>query len=400
MDIEKQIEFLRRGVAEIVSEAELRQKLLRAQTEGEPLRIKLGLDPTAPDIHLGIVVVLKKLRQFQDLGHLVYIVIGDFTAMIGDPSGKSETRRPLSPPEISENAKTYAEQYNKFLDPEKTKVVFNSQWLGKMDFAEVIRLASRQTIARVLERDDFSRRIKEGRPIGIHEILYPLCQGYDSVVLKADVELGGTDQKFNILTGRDLQREFQQEPQVAFLMPILAGLDGIQKMSKSLGNYVGVDEPPSQIYGKIMSISDDLMPQYFELLTDIPLSQIEPILVDHPREAKKKLAREIVTMCYSQKMALQAEEEFENIFQKKGVPENIPEIVIPHSKLKDGKIWIVNLLTHTRMVNSRSEARRLIEQGGVSINQHRIIGSDQDVFIGDQCILRIGKTKFVRVIVQ
>lgn len=400
MNIEKQMELLLRGTAEIISEAELKQKLLRAQAEEKPLKIKLGLDPTAPDIHLGIVVVLRKLRQFQDLGHLVYIIIGDFTGMIGDPSGKSETRPHLSPEEIAENARTYAQQYGKFLVPEKTKVVFNSHWLGKMNFREVIQLASRITVARILERDDFSRRMKEEHPIGMHEILYPLCQGYDSVILEADVELGGTDQKFNILTGRDIQREFHQPPQIAVLMPILIGLDGVQKMSKSLKNYVGVNELASQIYGKIMSISDKLMLSYYELLTDIPLPQIKTMVVDNPREAKRRLAREIVTMCYREEIASQAEEEFEKVFQKKELPENMPVILISHTKLDDGKIWIVNLLMQTKMVRSRSEARRLIEQGGVSINQNKITGSDQDVILSEPAILRVGKTKFVRIIVK
>ncbi|HID55660.1 TPA: tyrosine--tRNA ligase [Candidatus Poribacteria bacterium] len=401
VSVDRQIEIIRRGAVEIISEEELRAKLERAQRENRPLRVKLGLDPTAPDIHLGSAVVLRKLRQFQDLGHEAIIVIGDFTAMIGDPSGRSKTRPQLSPEEVRRNAKTYEEQYSKILDPEKTRVVFNSQWLGRMDFADVIRLAAKTTVARVLERDDFQNRLKNEMPIGLHEILYPLCQAYDSVVLEADVEMGGTDQKFNNLMGRDLQRAFGQEPQVVLLMPLLVGLDGREKMSKSLGNYIGIEEPPFEMFGKIMSIPDELMIDYFVLTTDVPMQEIRRIEEGlkngtiHPKEAKKRLAREIVTMYHSAEAARKAEEEFERVFAQKEMPSEMPEVKISPSELKDGRIWSVKLLVLAGMAKSNREARNLILQGAMRLDGERITSPD-DIRIKEGSVLKVGR-RFARI---
>jgi tyrosyl-tRNA synthetase len=399
--IDQQIEIIKRGVAEIISEGELRLKLEKAQREGRPLRVKLGLDPTAPDIHLGTAVVLRKLRQFQDLGHEAIIIIGDFTAMIGDPSGRSKTRPQLSEEEVRENAKTYEEQYCKILDPEKTRVVFNSQWLGKMNFADVIRLAAKTTVARILERDDFQNRFENELPIGLHEMLYPLCQAYDSVVLEADIEMGGTDQKFNNLMGRDLQRAFGQEPQVVLLMPLLVGLDGKEKMSKSLGNYVGIEEPPFEMFGKIMSIPDELMMDYFVLTTDVPMEEIRRIEEGlengtiHPKEAKKRLAREIITMYHSADAARKAEEEFERVFAQKQIPQEIPQVRISSSQLKDGRIWSVKLLVLAGMAQSNREARNLISQGAMRLDGEKISSPD-DIPIKDGSVLKVGR-KFARI---
>ena len=404
VSVDQQIEIIKRGAVEIISEEELRMKLERAQKEGRPLRVKLGLDPTAPDIHLGSAVVLRKLRQFQDLGHEAIIVIGDFTAMIGDPSGRSKTRPQLSEEEVRKNARTYEEQYCKILDPEKTKVVFNSQWLGKMNFADVIRLAAKTTVARVLERDDFQNRFENELPIGLHEILYPLCQAYDSVVLEADVEMGGTDQKFNNLMGRDLQRAFGQEPQVVLLMPLLVGLDGREKMSKSLGNYVGIEEPPFEMYGKIMSIPDELMIDYFVLTTDVPMQEIRRIEEGlkegtiHPKEAKKRLAREIVTMYHSAEAARKAEEEFERVFAQKEMPSEMPELKISSSELKEGKIWSVKLLVLAGIAKSNREARNLILQGAMRLDGKRISSPD-DVPIRNGSILKVGR-RFAKIKIE
>ncbi|MHB0999811.1 MAG: tyrosine--tRNA ligase [Armatimonadota bacterium] len=397
------MEFLRRGTIEIIPEDELRAKLLKSQQTGVPLKLKLGLDPTAPDIHLGHAVVLRKIRQFQDLGHEVIIIIGDFTASIGDPTGRSITRPLLSPEDIAANAKTYEEQYCRVLDAERTQVVFNSQWLGKLDFAGVIRITAKITVARVLERDDFSTRLSEGRPIGLHEILYPVCQAYDSVALKSDVELGGMDQKFNILMGRDLQREYGQEPQVAMFMPILVGLDGVQKMSKSLGNYIGVTEAPNEMFGKLMSIPDNLMPQYFELCTNVPLSEIRSIgenLADgklHPMDVKKRLGREIVTIYHNAEAAKEAQAEFERVFSARELPSDIEPIKVPASAMKDGKVWIVKLLSLSGFAASNSEARRLVEQGAVTIEGERVSNANAELSLENGQVLRVGKLKFGKI---
>ena len=403
LPIERQIEILRRGAAEIIPEDELRTKLRKSQKTGAPLKVKLGLDPTAPDIHLGNAVVLRKLRQFQDLGHEVIVIIGDFTASIGDPSGASVTRPLLSPAEIAVNAKTYEEQYCRILDPSKTRVVFNSEWLGKLDLADIIRIASRTTVARVLERDDFANRLASGRPIGLHEILYPVCQAYDSVVLEADVELGGTDQRFNILMGRDLQEQFGQEPQIAMFMPLLVGLDGVQKMSKSLGNYVGITEPPNDMFGKVMSIPDNLMLQYFELCTDVPIPEIREIEARlasgklHPMDVKKRLAREIVTIYHGAEAAQAAQAEFEKVFSARELPSEIPPIRVPASAFKDGKVWIVRLLTTSGFVGTNSEARRLVEQGAVTLDDEKITDVNAEIALEDRQVLRVGKLKFGRI---
>ncbi|HAH86485.1 MAG TPA: tyrosine--tRNA ligase [Armatimonadetes bacterium] len=398
------MELIKRGAIEIIPEDELRTKLKKSQETGVPLRLKLGLDPTAPDIHLGHAVVLRKLRQFQDLGHEVIIIIGDFTASIGDPSGRSVTRPLLTQEEIEKNAKTYAEQYCRVLDAEKTRVVFNSEWLGKLDFAGVIRLAAKVTVARVLERDDFATRLSEGRPIGLHEILYPVCQAYDSVALKSDVELGGMDQKFNILMGRDLQREFGQEPQIAIFMPILVGLDGLQKMSKSLGNYVGITEPAGEMFGKLMSIPDDVMPQYFELCTNVPMPEVREIEAGmlsgriHPMDAKKRLAREIVTIYHSKEAAQAAQAEFEHVFSNREIPTDIEGVKVPASAVKEGKVWIVRLLKDLAgFASTNSEARRLIEQGGVTLDGEKITNPNAELKLKSGQVLRAGRLKFGRI---
>jgi tyrosyl-tRNA synthetase len=399
MNPEQQLEILKRGAAEIITEEELLAKLKK----GRPLRIKLGLDPSVPDIHLGHAVVLRKLRQFQDLGHEVIIVIGDFTAMIGDPSGRTETRPQLSPEQVKENARTYFDQYTRILDPARTRVVFNSQWLSPLTFREVISLASKLTVARVLERDDFAERLRQGLPLHLHEILYPLCQAYDSVALEADVEMGGTDQKFNNLMGRDLQREFGQEPQVVFLMPILVGLDGQQKMSKSLGNYIGIAEPPEEMFGKVMSLPDELMAQYFVLCTDVPMEEIEAIERGlregrlHPRDVKRRLAREIVAIYHGAEAASAAEAAFERVFVAKEFPEQIPEVFLEPDDLEGGRIWIVKLLVLAGLVESNSEAKRLISQGGVSVDGRRITDIDTDLEVVDGMVLRVGKRRFARI---
>jgi tyrosyl-tRNA synthetase len=398
MTVEEQLERLRRGTVEIVPEAELAAKLRRSQETGQPLRVKLGLDPTAPDIHLGSSVVLRKLRQFQDLGHEVIVIIGDFTATIGDPSGKSETRPPLTAEEVRVNARTYEEQYCKILDAPRTRVVFNSQWLGAMTFYDVVRLTAHSTVARMLERDEFARRFAEHRPIACHEFLYSFCQAYDSVHLRADVEMGGTDQKFNILMGRDLQREYGQEPQVALFMPLLVGLDGVQKMSKSLGNYIGISEPPGEIFGKAMSIGDELMRSYFELVTDIPMDEVATLLGGHPMVAKKRLAHDLVRMYHGGEAADQAQAGFEHTFSERQVPDEIPDAVVPAGELKDGGvIWAGKLLTLTGMAKGSREARRLIEQGGVSLNGEKVTDPDADVTVANGQVLRVGRRKFVRL---
>lgn len=406
LSIEEQIARIRRGTAEIISEAELVRKLKMAREQNRPLRVKLGLDPTAPDIHLGLAVVLRKLRQFQDLGHQVIVIIGDFTAMIGDPTGTSKTRPQLSEEQINLNAKTYEEQYCKILDPSKTSTVFNSQWLGEMSFADVINLSAKTTVARVLERADFANRFQGGVPISLHEMLYPICQGYDSVVLDADIEMGGTDQKFNILTGRDLQRAYGQPPQVALLMPLLVGLDGREKMSKSLDNYVGIYEPPNEMYAKLMSIPDELMFAYFELATDVPLDEIRKFEVElgngdlHPRAVKQRLAREIVSIYHNQDAAKSAEAEFDKVHRDRQPPKDLPQVAIPSTALADGKIWLTHLITRAGFAKSTSEARRLVQQGGVRLDDKRITDSSLEIVLCSGSVLQVGKRRFARLIIQ
>jgi len=403
MTVEEQFELLKRGTAEIVPEQALKDKLERSMKDGEPLRVKLGIDPTAPDIHLGFAVVLRKLRQFQDLGHNVVLIVGDFTAGIGDPSGRSETRPVLSADQIRANAETFTEQFWRILDKSRTELVFNGDWLGKMSFGDVVREASRVTVARVLERDDFQKRMNESRPIGLHELLYPIAQALDSVEIRADVEIGGTDQKFNILMGRDLQEAHGMEPQVGLFMPILPGLDGVQKMSKSLGNYIGINEPPNEMFGKVMSIPDSAMATYFELATDVPLDEvcaIEEGVADgtiHPMDAKKRLAYKITKMYHGEEAAQKAKTEFERVFSQRELPTEMPDVVIPADILKDGKIWLPKLLVAAGMAGSNNEAKRLIEQGAVTIDDECITDSSVDVEIRDGQVLRAGKFKFGRI---
>lgn len=389
------IEAIKRGTEEVLLETELKAKL----EQRRPLRIKAGFDPTAPDLHLGHTVLINKLRQFQELGHEVLFLIGDFTGMIGDPTGKNTTRPPLSRDDVIENAKTYEQQIFKILDPVKTLVMFNSSWMNEMSSADLIQLAARHTVARMLERDDFSKRYNGGRPIAIHEFLYPLIQGYDSVAMKADVELGGTDQKFNLLVGRELQKQYGQEPQVVITVPLLEGLDGVQKMSKSLGNYVGIDEPPNEMFGKIMSISDELMWRYFELLSFRPMSDIENFKKDvaegkNPRDVKFELAREIVARFHSDADAGLAQETFIARFQKGAMPNDMPELEI---KAIDGELPIANILKEGDLVSSTSEAIRMINQGAVKIDGERVDSKDMKVSAGSNHVYQVGKRRFARL---
>jgi tyrosyl-tRNA synthetase len=402
-DVEKQMEVIKRGAVEIIPEEEMVAKVKKSLATGRPLRVKLGLDPTAPDIHLGHTVVLQKMRQFQELGHEVVIILGDFTARIGDPTGRSETRPQLSEEEIRANARTYARQIFKILDPSRTRLVFNSEWLAPLNFARVIELAAKYTVARMLERDDFSRRLREGLPVGIHELLYPLMQGYDSVALEADVELGGTDQKFNLLVGRSLQKEYGQEPQVAITMPILEGLDGVQKMSKSLGNYIGIDEPPAEMYGKTMSIPDGLMLRYFELVTPVSLAELREISAGlkegglHPRDVKMRLAREIVSFYHGAEAAGEAEQEFVRVFQQRELPEEMQEFALGKGELENGAIWLPRLMLLAGLADSTSEGRRLIRQGAVKVDGVKISDPGYTLVPADGMVIRAGKRRFVRL---
>ncbi|ADL11953.1 tyrosine--tRNA ligase [Acetohalobium arabaticum] len=404
--IEKQLQIIKRGVTELISEDELEDKLKEAQKEDRPLKVKLGLDPTAPDIHLGHTVVLQKLKQFQDLGHEVILLIGDFTGRIGDPSGKSKTRPQLTEEEVMENAKTYQEQIFKVLDPDKTRLVFNSEWLGEMDFADVLNLSSKYTVARMLEREDFSNRYENNQSIGVHEFFYPLMQGYDSVAIEADVELGGTDQKFNLLVGRRLQKEYGQDPQVILMMPLLEGLDGEQKMSKSLGNYIGIDDDPNDMYGKVMSIPDKLLGRYFELLTDVSLEELEEIKNGlssgelHPMETKKRLAETIVAKYYDETTAKKAAREFERVFKDGELPEDIPQVELSSDRLEDGELWIVKLVAATGLVDSNSQARRMIKQGAVKIDGEKYDKMNLDLEVEDGMIIQIGKKRFAEIILD
>ncbi len=406
MDIKEELRIIKRGTEEIISEEELIKKIEKSRKEKRPLRVKQGFDPNAPDIHLGHTVGLRKMRQFQDSGHDVYFLIGDFTGMIGDPSGKSITRKQLTEEEVKKNAETYKKQVFKILNPEKTKVVFNSHWLGKLSFSEVLKLCSKYTVARMLERDDFSTRYKEGKPIGIHEFMYPLMQGYDSVAMQADIELGGTDQKFNLLVGRDIQREFNQEPQVIITLPLLEGTDGVEKMSKSLNNYIGINESPQEMYGKAMSVPDSLMTRYFELVTDVSLDEINKIKTGleyndlHPRNVKKRLAREIVKLYHGQSAAITAEEEFEKVFKNKLYPKEIKKLEIKKDVLKDGKIGIVNLVKDSGILGSTGEAIRMVRQGGVRVNGEKISDPHIDLTVEDGMIIKIGRLNFIKLVIK
>ena len=400
MTVAEQMAIIKRGTVEILVEKELEEKLEKSLATGVPLKIKAGFDPTAPDLHLGHTVLLQKMRQFQQLGHEVNFLIGDFTGMIGDPTGKSETRKALTQEDVLRNAETYKEQVFKVLDPEKTKVVFNSQWLAAMNATEMIQLAARYTVARMLERDDFGKRYANQLPISIHEFLYPLIQGYDSVAMKADVELGGTDQKFNLLVGRELQREWGQRPQSVITVPLLEGLDGVNKMSKSLGNYIGINDPPDEIFGKIMSISDDLMMRYYELLSDQSLAEIEKIRADlkarvlHPMDAKKQLGRELAGRYHGQAAALQAEENFVKRFRDNQTPDEMPEIELP---AEPGSVLLCKLLATAGLVPSNSEGRRSIKGGGVKVNGEKINDESLELPAKGEYVIQVGKRRFARL---
>ena len=399
MTIDEQIEFLKKGTIDLIREDDLRKKLERSEKTGKPLRVKLGLDPTAPDIHVGHTVVIRKLKAFQDLGHTVIFLIGDFTGMIGDPSGKNVTRPPLSREEINVNAETYKRQMFKLLDPEKTELRFNGEWLDKFTAADFVKLCAKTTVKQILERDDFTKRMNEEKPISLHELLYPLVQGYDSVALEADVELGGTDQKFNLLMGRNLQREFGQEPQVIVTTPLLEGLDGVNKMSKSLNNYIGIDEAPSEMFGKVMSISDDLMWKYYELLTDLTSTEISSLRSEvdkgmNPRDLKVRLAKLIIKDFHSQEAADAAEDEFVKRFVQKEVPDEIEEKTIAA-----GTHVLSQLLADTGLAASKGEARRLIEQGGVKVNNEKASAANAEIIVdGEGTLLQVGKRKFLKVV--
>ncbi|OGU69427.1 MAG: tyrosine--tRNA ligase [Stygiobacter sp. RIFOXYC12_FULL_38_8] len=395
------MDLIKRGSVEIIPEEELVQKLEKSYKENSPLNIKLGCDPTRPDLHLGHSVVLRKLAQFQELGHQAILIIGDFTGMIGDPSGRNSSRPPLSFEEARANGQSYFEQASKILHPEKTNIVHNSEWLGKMTFEDVIKLSSKYTVARMLERDDFTKRYKGGIPISMHEILYPLAQAMDSVAIKSDVELGGTDQKFNLLVGRDIQREFGVTPQVILTMPLLVGTDGVEKMSKSYDNYIGINEPAKEIYGKTLSIPDNMIYSYFELATNVAnneLISIKDELADpntNPRNVKRALARKLVEMYHNAQVAADAEAEFDNIFVKKGLPDEIPELVI-EKELKE--IDILELIVKVNFAPSKGEARRLVQQGGVTIDGNKISDMKEIIKLDHDMILKVGKRNFIKLI--
>lgn len=398
--IDEQISLIKRGTVDVVSRDDLVGKLKKSGESGIPLKIKTGFDPTAPDLHLGHTVLIQKMKHFQDLGHDIYFLIGDFTGMIGDPTGKSETRKPLTIEDVKRNAETYKEQIFKILDPEKTKVVFNSSWLGQLTSYDMIRLASQLTVARMLEREDFRVRFDNEKPISIHEFLYPLIQGYDSVALEADVELGGTDQLFNLLMGRDLQRSWDQEPQVVITMPLLEGLDGVNKMSKSLGNYIGITESADNIYGKVMSISDTLMFRYYELLSDLSAAEIEVLANEmqdgkvHPKEVKKKLAYELTARFYQDEGAAKAEKSFEQVFKHHGLPEDIPELILEKA---GGEVWLPKLLVEAGLTDSTSAARRLIKQQAVSLNNEKVLDTEYAVQPEGDILVKVGKRRFAKV---
>ncbi len=400
--IDEQIKIIAKGADEIIDEKELREKLTKAQKEGKPLTVKLGLDPTAPDIHLGHAVVLRKIKQMQDLGHKAIIIIGDFTAMIGDPTGRSKTRPALSKEEVLKNARTYQEQIFKVIDKDKTEVRYNSEWLGALNFSDVIALASKYTVARMLEREDFKKRFEGHESIGIHEFFYPLMQGYDSVAIKADIELGGTDQRFNLLMGRTIQKDYGQESQIALMMPLLEGTDGVEKMSKSLGNYIGIYEEPDQIYGKVMSIPDEMMIKYYELATDIhpdEISKIKASLEDgayHPRDAKMRLAREITSLYHGEEAAQKAEEQFKAVFQKGGLPDDIPTFAVPEELVSDEGVDMARLIAEAGLAPSTSQARRLINQGAVRVNGEKIDGIKISS-LKDQDVVQVGKRNFITI---
>ncbi len=398
--LNEQMDIIKRGAVEIIPEDELVKKIERSLKENKPLNIKLGCDPSRPDLHIGHAVVLKKLAQFQKLGHQAILIVGDFTGMIGDPSGRNSTRPALTLEQTKINGESYFQQASKILDKDKTKIVYNSEWLSKMNFEDVIMLSSKYTVARMIERDDFTKRFKGGEPISVHEFLYPLAQAMDSVAIHSDVELGGTDQKFNLLVGRDIQREFGMEPQVILTMPLLVGTDGVEKMSKSLDNYIGISDPPSQIFGRTLSIPDNLIYTYYVLSTDVSnqrLEEIQNLLNDgktNPRDLKRELAKTLVTMYHTEEAAKTAEEEFDRIFINKGLPDEIPEFKIKEDK----EINILELIVLVNFAPSKGEARRLVTQGGVSLDGEKINDPLQSIKIKNGMILKVGKRKFVKLI--
>lgn len=397
--IKEQMDLIKRGVSEIIPEEELIKKLERSIKEGKPLIVKLGCDPSRPDLHIGHSVVLRKLSQFQTLGHQAILIIGDFTGMIGDPSGRNVTRPALSLEEARINGKSYLDQASKILNKEKTKIVYNSEWLSKMSFEDVIKLSSKYTVARMLERDDFTKRFKSGEPISMHEILYPLAQAMDSVAISSDIELGGTDQKFNLLVGRDIQREFGMEPQVILTMPLMVGTDGIEKMSKSYNNYIGISDSPKEIFGKTLSIPDSLIANYYELATDISNEELNSIKLQlkdpdvNPRNIKRNLAKKLVSMYHDRKAAEEAEEEFDRIFIKKETPDEVPEF----TWTMDNHSGILDLLTITNLAPSKGVARRLVLQGGVTIDGIKVDDINTIVDIKDNSVIKVGKRKFIRI---
>ncbi|MBI2430007.1 MAG: tyrosine--tRNA ligase [Ignavibacteriales bacterium] len=396
--LNEQMDLIRRGVSEIIPEEELTRKIEKSIKTNKQLNVKLGCDPSRPDLHLGHSVVLRKLRQFQDLGHKAILIVGDFTGMIGDPSGKSKTRPSLSLEETRKNGESYFEQARKILSDKNVQMIYNSEWLGKMSFADVIKLASKYTVSQMLEREDFHARFDKEEPISVHEFLYPLAQAMDSVAIESDVELGGTDQKFNLLVGRAIQREYGKEPQVILTMPILPGTDGVEKMSKSLDNYIGISEPAREIYGKTLSIPDKLMYDFFVLATNTPnseLGEIKATIQSNPREAKRRLARELVTLYHNKESAHSAEEEFDRIFVKKDMPDEVEEMKYG---AKGSTVNILQLLAETKLAPSKSEARRLVEQGGVTVNNEKIADAKTNLTLDGEMIIKVGKRKFLKII--
>ena len=405
-EFERQWKAITRGAVDVLPEDEFREKLMVSIKENRPLRIKQGFDPTAPDIHLGHTVGIRKLGTFQELGHQIVLIVGDYTAMVGDPSGRSATRPRLSHEEIVTHAETYQAQFFKILDKSKTEVRFNGEWFKEMSFTDIMELAAKFTVARIIERDDFSKRFEKGVPISIHELFYPLMQGYDSVAIKADVEIGGTDQKFNLLVGRTIQEAYGVKPQAILTMPILVGLDGAEKMSKSLGNYVSIEEPPREIFGKVMSIPDDLIYTYYELTTDVSLDDLERIKKDlsrkdlNPMVIKKELGRKLVDMYHAEGSGQQAQDEFERVFSQKQLPDNIPELTgedLLKLELNPQQIYLVHLITKSKMSKSNGEARKLIKAGAVTIDEQKITDPDYEFKLNAEMVLKVGKRRFLRL---
>ena len=398
LPVEEQLKVISRGTIDLLPLDELKEKLVKSYKTSKPLRIKQGFDPTAPDIHLGHTVGIRKLKQFQDLGHQVVVIIGDYTGMVGDPSEKSSTRPRLTHQDVMENAKTYEKQFFKILDREKTEIQYNGDWFSRMSFAEIMNLASKFTVARMLERDDFDKRYKDQQPISIHEFFYPLMQGYDSVMIQADVEIGATEQKFNLVIGRQIQKEYGQEPQVVLTLPVLEGIDGTQRMSKSLGNYIGIDETPQEIYGKTMSIPDNLIYSYFELITDVDLNELKSIKAKlenpdvNPMELKRSLARNLVRMYHNEAKAEEAENHFNLIHQQGEIPEDIPTVSL------DGRTRrIIEIMVENGLVSGTGEARRLIRQGGVKLNGETLKDELQEIQGNQESVLKVGKRRFLRI---